>query len=170
MNLYSTPCVFVFLLLRLFHGFSTGFKPTATSAYLADIVPVHRRGEAMGILGVSMNLGASISPPIGSYIANSFGLDSMFFASSGIALLSVIILLNLKETLKGKQKFRLELLKINRHEIIDKSAIPPAMLAFFIYASIGVLLTICPDQCDYYGLSNKGITAKTWRSGSIFQL
>ena len=149
--------VFVFLLLRLFHGFSTGFKPTATSAYLADIVPVHRRGEAMGILGVSMNLGASISPPIGSYIANSFGLDSMFFASSGIALLSVIILLNLKETLKGKQKFRLELLKINRHEVIDKSAIPPAMLAFFIYASIGVLLTICPDQCDYYGLSNKGI-------------
>src|SRR5689334_17347682 len=26
-----------FLLLRLFHGFSTGFKPTATAAYIADI-------------------------------------------------------------------------------------------------------------------------------------
>lgn len=28
-----------FLLLRLIHGFSTGFKPTATSAYVADIIP-----------------------------------------------------------------------------------------------------------------------------------
>jgi len=149
--------VFVFLLLRLFHGFSTGFKPTATSAYLADIVPVDRRGEAMGILGVSMNLGASISPPIGSYIANSFGLDAMFFTSSGVALVSVILLLNMKETLDNKKKFKLEHLKINRHEIIDKTAIPPALLAFFIYASIGVLLTICPDQCEYYGLTNKGV-------------
>src|SRR5690606_12017043 len=28
-----------FFILRLVHGFSTGFKPTATSAYIADIIP-----------------------------------------------------------------------------------------------------------------------------------
>lgn len=28
-----------FLTLRFFHGMSTGFKPTATAAYIADIVP-----------------------------------------------------------------------------------------------------------------------------------
>lgn len=149
--------VFGFLLLRLFHGFSTGFKPTATSAYLADVVPVQRRGEAMGILGVSMNLGASISPPFGSMIANNFGINAMFYTSSGVAIISVVILLRMKETLKNKQSFQLKLLKISRHEIIDKSAIPPSIIAFFVYAGIGVLLTICPDQCDYYGLSNKGL-------------
>ena len=36
-----------FLLLRLGHGFSTGFKPTGTAAYIADIVPANRRGEAL---------------------------------------------------------------------------------------------------------------------------
>jgi len=51
-----------FLLLRLIHGFSTGFKPTATTAYVADMVPMHRRGEAMGILGVSLNTGTSGAP------------------------------------------------------------------------------------------------------------
>ena len=70
-----------FLLLRLFHGFSTGFKPTASSAYVADIAPVYRRGEAMGILGVSMNMGASIFPPVGSWLAGAFSLNAMFFAS-----------------------------------------------------------------------------------------
>lgn len=148
--------VFLFLLLRLFHGFSTGFKPTASSAYLADIVPLHRRGEAMGILGVSMNLGASISPPIGSYIAIEWGMDAMFYASSFIALFSVIILLRLKETLENPQKFELKLLHVKKNEIFDKSAIPPAIVAFFIYAGIGVLLTVCPDQCTYLGVENKG--------------
>ncbi len=41
-----------FLLLRFFHGFSTGFKPTGTSAYVSDMVPVTRRGEAMGMVGL----------------------------------------------------------------------------------------------------------------------
>jgi MFS family permease len=40
-----------FFALRFFHGFSTGFKPTGTSAYVADVVPADRRGEAMGTLG-----------------------------------------------------------------------------------------------------------------------
>lgn len=40
-----------FLFLRLIHGFSTGFKPTATSAYVSDIVPKERWGEALGIHG-----------------------------------------------------------------------------------------------------------------------
>ncbi|MEL6923792.1 MAG: MFS transporter, partial [Bacteroidota bacterium] len=90
--------VFSFLLLRFFHGFSTGFKPTATAAYLADIVPAARRGEGMGILGVSMQVGASIAPPIGSWVATSYSIDWMFYISSFMALLSVLILLGMKET------------------------------------------------------------------------
>ena len=44
-----------FFLLRLLHGFSTGFTPTAITAYVADIVSEKRRGEAMGIVGISIN-------------------------------------------------------------------------------------------------------------------
>ena len=47
-----TTTISGFLLLRFFHGLSTGFKPTATSAFVADVVPANRRGEAMGILGL----------------------------------------------------------------------------------------------------------------------
>jgi MFS family permease len=67
-----------FLLLRLVHGFSTGFKPTATSAYVADVVPLHRRGEAMSVLGMSSSIGMSISPLIGSAITEGLGINTMF--------------------------------------------------------------------------------------------
>ena len=60
-----------FLFSRFVHGLSTGFSPTALTAYIADIVPVDRRGEAMGIVGVSINLGSSITPPLGSFIAQT---------------------------------------------------------------------------------------------------
>lgn len=54
-----------FLLLRLGHGFSTGFKPTGTAAYIADIVPAHRRGEALGIYGMAVSVGAALGRPSG---------------------------------------------------------------------------------------------------------
>src|ERR1043165_3368054 len=57
--------VFGFLLLRLFHGFSTGFTPTGQSAYLSDIIPADRRGEAMGLLGTAGSVGSAAGPPLG---------------------------------------------------------------------------------------------------------
>ncbi|RMG78668.1 MAG: MFS transporter [Bacteroidetes bacterium] len=146
-----------FLLLRFLHGFSTGFKPTASTAYVADIVPAGRRGEAMGVMGIAMNTGASLAPPIGSWAAMTWSLDVMFYISSAFALISILILMRLKETLPQKQPFKLSLLKINRHEILDPSAIAPAIVVLAVYFNYGVLLTIVPDQCDYLGIENKGL-------------
>lgn len=151
------PTVAGFLVLRFLHGFSTGFKPTASSAYLADIVPVDRRGEAMGVLGVSMNVGASASPPLGSWIAMEYSLDTMFYTSSALAFVSIFILLGMKETLPQTQKFRLSLLKVNRHDILEPRAIPPALVTMFMYFCYGTLLTIVPDQSTFLGMSNKGL-------------
>lgn len=86
-----------------FHGFSTGFKPTGTAAYVADIVPDGRRGEAMGTLGICLSLGASASPPLGSWLVKQYDINAMFYASALLAILSMLILTNLKETLPEKQ-------------------------------------------------------------------
>lgn len=156
-----------FLLLRFFHGFSTGFKPTASTAYAADIVPMQRRGEAMGILGVSMNAGASIAPPVGSWLAQTWSLDAMFYASSGIALVSIFILLNLKETLTDRQAFRPGLLYIHPRDVIENSAVAPAIVTLLIYFSYGTLLTIVPDQSEFLGIGNKGLFFTTFTLCSI---
>ncbi len=145
-----------FLLLRLFHGFSTGFKPTGTVAYVADIVPVNRRGEAMGISGVFGTMGMASGPAIGSEIALRYSLDFMFYASSALAILSVLILIGMKETLPHPQKFNLSHLKIGRDEVFDRSAIPPSIVMFLTVFSFGIVLTIIPDFSVYLGLKNKG--------------
>ncbi len=81
-----------FFLLRLVHGFSTGFTPTGTTAYLSDIIPAQRRGEAMGLLGTASAVGMAAGPALGGSLANQLGLDFMFYCSSFLALVSIALL------------------------------------------------------------------------------
>ncbi|HLP93351.1 MAG TPA: MFS transporter [Saprospiraceae bacterium] len=144
-----------FLALRFFHGFSTGFKPTGTSAYVADIVPDGRRGEALGTLGICLSLGASASPPLGSWMAKHYGINAMFYTSAILAVFSMLILANLAETLPQKQRFRWSLLKVGRDDIFDPLSIPAAIVMICCYISYGVILTLVPDLSDQLGIENR---------------
>jgi MFS family permease len=146
-----------FLFLRLIHGFSTGFKPTATAAYVADIAPAERWGEAMGIHGLCFSTGMAIGPAIGSYISLHYSLDILFYTSSAFALLSIVILMNMKETLVVKQKFSPSLLKISRRDIIAPEVLPAAIVTFLSYVSYGAMLTLIPDWTAHLGIANKGM-------------
>ena len=156
-----------FLFLRLLHGFSTGFKPTATSAYVADIVPVTRWGEALGVHGLCFSTGMAIGPAIGSEITAHYSINMLFYVSSAFAMLSIIIVMNMKETVKEKQAFSLSLLKLSRNEIIERRVFPAALVTFLSYMSYGAILTIVPDWGQHLGLSNKGIFFMAFTIASV---
>ena len=156
-----------FLWIRFFHGFSTGFKPTASSAYVADIVPGHRRAEAMGVLGICSSIGSSAAPPFGSWLVSSFGINSMFYLSSVLALISMLVLIRLPETLDTKVKFRLPHLKVGSSDIFDPLAVPAAIVMITCYFSYGVLLTLAPDLSDRLHIGNRGIYFTLFTLASI---
>ncbi|MCB0279573.1 MAG: MFS transporter [Calditrichaeota bacterium] len=148
--------VFAFLLLRFFHGFSTGFKPTGTAAYVADVVPVNRRGEAMGVLGFFSSIGIAMGPTIGSFIAAHFSLDAMFYCSSIFSFSSILILINMRETLENRKKFNLSMLKITKADVYTPSILPAAIVMMFSVYAFGTVLTIIPDFSDSLQIANKG--------------
>lgn len=156
-----------FFLLRLIHGFSTGFKPTATSAYIADIIPSNRWGEALGMHGLCFSIGGAIGPAIGSYIALHFDINTMFYASSLFAFLSIIIVLNMKETLKDNKKFNKSMLRISRSDLIEVRAIPAGIVTLFSYSAYGVILTLIPDWSEHLGIANKGLFFTAYTIASI---
>ncbi|MGY6557729.1 MAG: MFS transporter [Nitritalea sp.] len=146
-----------FLLLRFIHGFSAGFTPTGTSAYVADIVPFQRRGEAMGIQSLFGSLGMAAGPAAGGYIAAAFDINTLFYASAATAVLSILIILRLKETLPDKQPMRRAYLKLNRTELIEKRVLVPSLVLFLTVFSFGTILTIIPDYSEHLGIQNKGL-------------
>jgi len=151
--------VWAFMLLRFLHGFSTGFKPTGTSAYIADIVPAHRRGEAMGYSGLFGSIGMAAGPSFGPKITQAFGLETMFHTSSVLALLSVLILIGMKETLTTKQRFHPRLLRVKKNEIFEPRVFNPSLFFLLTSFSFGAALTLMPDLAISVGFSqsNKGV-------------
>ena len=151
----STALIWFFS-LRFFHGFSSGFKPTATTTYLADIIPTNKRGQAMGILGMSGSLGMGIGPFFGSWVAQSFNTTVMFYLSSIVALMSITVLFGMKETLDNKKLFRLKYLTINKNDLFDKNVLSPVIVMFLTIFSFGIILNIIPDFTDFLGIENRG--------------
>jgi MFS family permease len=153
--------------LRFFHGFSTGFKPTGTTAYLADIVPIHKRGEALGMLGVSGSTGMALGPVIGSAIAAKYGTTTMFYCSSFMAFLSFLTIANMKETVAQPQAFAWRHFKVSREDIFDFRVLTPAAVLVFYTFSFGTILTLAPDFSDHLGINNRGLIFTIILSASI---
>ncbi|MCZ8355657.1 MAG: MFS transporter [Cyclobacteriaceae bacterium] len=146
-----------FLFLRLIHGFSTGFTPTGLTAYLSDVIPAEKRGEAMGILGTAGSIGMAAGPAMGGAIANHFSLDALFYASSVFATASVAILFTVKETLQAKKKFTLSALKLERHDLLELRVIIPCIIMLLACYAYGAIFTVLPDFGLYIGIKNKGV-------------
>jgi len=149
--------LFGFFALRFVHGFSTGFTPTGGAAYLADIVPVHKRGEAMGLLGTAGSIGMALGPAVGGTIANQAGLDAMFYCSSFFGLIAILIVLRMKETLPERVPFSTELLKVKREDFFEPLVLVPCLIMVLTAYAYGSVLTIIPDFGQSVGIKNKGV-------------
>jgi MFS family permease len=146
-----------FLFLRFVHGFSAGFTPTGTSAYVADIVPFYQRGEAMGIQSLFGSLGMAAGPALGGWLATFWPLNYIFYTSAATAIFSILILVRLKETLEEPERMSFSLLKLKKNEIIEKRVLIPSTILFLSVFSFGVVLTIIPDLSNHLGIENKGL-------------
>lgn len=85
-----------FAILRFTEGFGAALATPAAFALTADIVPVNRRGVAMGAEGTAELLGAMGGPGIGGVLASALGLNAPFYFASGLALVCAVLTLMIK--------------------------------------------------------------------------
>ncbi len=147
----------VFLSIRFVHGFANGFKPTASTAFLADIIPAERRGEGLGLLGFFGSSGMAIGPAVGSEIAMQFNIEAMFQTASVLSILSVAIFIGMKESLQEREKFRFSLLKISTEDLFEPRVTNPCIVMILTLYAFGTILILIPDFSEYLGIENKGL-------------
>ncbi|MEQ8302489.1 MAG: MFS transporter [Cyclobacteriaceae bacterium] len=146
-----------FFLLRLVHGFSTGFTPTGQAAYLSDIIPPQKRGEAMGYIGTAGTVGMAAGPAIGGALASSFSINVMFYCSSLFAFSAIGILIGIRETLSEKKKFSPGMLKVKKEDLFEPRVIMPCVVMGLCAYSFGAVYTVIPDFGEFVGITNKGL-------------
>ena len=149
--------VFGFLLLRFIHGMSTGFMPTGTVAYIADIVPSDRRGEAMGLVGVMNNVGLMSGNALSTSIVSYIGVNNLFLLSGFISIFSISIILWMKETLPKPQRLSFNSFRIKLSDFWDNRAKDPAIVMLMSVMVFGTIITLIPDYSVGLGVNNKGL-------------
>ncbi|MGB1038576.1 MAG: MFS transporter [Bacteroidia bacterium] len=160
--------VFGFLVLRFFHGLSTGFMPTGSVAYLADIIPSDRRGEAMGLVGIMNNIGLMAGNALSSVITQGIGIINLFWLSGGLAVISVAIIIRMKESLPNPQKFKVRHLKVSWKDVWDPRAKEPALVMMLSVTLFGAIITLIPDYSVGIGVANKGLFISIMTVSTVF--
>jgi MFS family permease len=152
---YWMSTFFLVLLLRIPHGIGWGMTTTSLGTIVSDIVPPQRRGEGMGFYGLSSTLAMALSPLFGIWLMNELGFGYVFFISTLLAIISILLSLFIKEHMPK------ELLNPTKKEsflqsIIEKKALLPTLLALllgFTYSGIVTFITLFGVEKD---LSNVG--------------
>jgi MFS family permease len=135
---------------------STGFRPTGTTAFITDITPLKRRGEALGYLGVAGNAGMAGGPAIGSWLTVEYGYNAMFIASTLFGIIALLMTLRLPETLPNGRKVQWDDLNVFKGDVLDWSSWPAALGLLPVAFAFGTFLTISPDFVGSLGYVYKG--------------
>ena len=94
----STP-LFV---LRIIHGVSYALVFNAVLTLAADLAPVKKLGQALGLCGASGMLANAIAPATAESIADHQGWGLVFLLAGGAALVSTLLSLGIREPRFGK--------------------------------------------------------------------
>jgi len=148
MLLYNyTNSVTSLLLLRVFHGIGWGAATTAATTLIADIAPPNRRGEAMGIFGMSSNVAMAIGPALSMLLLQAYDFSILFMIGAGIALVSLLLALPISETMASHPKTPL----------FSREALFASTLMFTVSLTYGSLVSFLSLFAQKQGIINPGI-------------
>ncbi len=92
----------VFAILMALNGAVNPLYRIGADAMMADLIEPERRAEAYSLLRMSNNLGISLGPMIGGFVAVASYASAFFIAASGQILYGLMLLLLARETLSHK--------------------------------------------------------------------
>lgn len=148
--------VLFFLIVRFLHGFSAGFMPTGATALVTDQLPTEKRGVGMGIWGTFISLGIGVGQGLSFIIVKWTNLNGLFMIASSTAVVSILILYNVKETLPKPISFKANLLKVTWKDVFDSAVLPSAIVMFLSATCSGIIFVLSSDVSSFLHIENKG--------------
>ncbi len=142
-----------FLLLRFAHGLTWGVLTTSGATIAVDIIPPKRRGEGIGIFGLSMTIGMALGPSIAIFIAGESRYMLLFSSAIAISIVGVI----LASTVRFPKFTKTHVRKFTAKELIEKTSIPVAINAMIVMFTYGGVISFIALYGKEIGVNNSGL-------------
>ncbi|MEI6764281.1 MAG: MFS transporter [Bacteroidota bacterium] len=153
-NIYALTAGVLFLVvLRFMHGLTWGTISTASSTVVVDIIPPERRGEGIGIFGLSTTVGMAVGPALGLLITHSFSYSAMFIGGGALAISGFILSLFVKYP-----KYVPPAVKsgVSMKNLFERRSFPASLSIFVIMLTYGGLLSFVAIYGKQIGIQNPG--------------
>lgn len=138
---YLTAVIALIFLLRVFHGFGFGAATTLYGAMVSNIIPRSRMGEGMGYFGLGIAIAAAIGPFLGTVIVSAPGYQWIFFLSSGLILVAILLTQSSKAGRAPVDQSRPSGAKFSISDFMEPKVILPSVLIFFVGISMAGIFT-----------------------------
>ncbi|MCX6271840.1 MAG: MFS transporter [Bacteroidetes bacterium] len=153
-NLYIVATsVALLLALRFMHGFAWGVTSTAGNTLIVDMVPPSRRGEGIGIFGLSFTLAMAVGPLLGMLILNQNHYSLLFFSGFLLSLAGWILATQARYPgyvpLNGG--------KVKLKGLLEKKAVPVSLNLLTLNITYGGLISFITLYGKEIGIKNPGL-------------
>lgn len=125
--------------IRIFQGAAYSFFATASYAYIAASAPPDRRGEALGVFGLSFFVPTALGGWLGEFVIGRAGYDGLFLSAVVIAFLAGLFPLGMAEP-KGASRLPVTSLL----DFLSRSYLIPNSAAFLFGTAFGSIFTFLP--------------------------
>ncbi|MDE2180497.1 MAG: MFS transporter [candidate division NC10 bacterium] len=142
-----------FVFFRIMQGIAYSTFYIANLTLVSEMVPSSRRGEAVGLFGISGLITIALSPAIGEQVIHHAGYSTFFFTAAIAAaacLLTSLALRNPSSTSRGTVSSGLAFL------IPSARILPPMLLALVFGLASGAVFVFLPTYATQAGLSRIG--------------
>lgn len=146
--------VSVMLTLRFLHGFAWGVTSTVGATIVVDILPISKRGQGLGIFGLSMPFAMALGPMIGLTIIKHFDYTVLFIIGSIFSLAGFGLLLFMKFP---KYHCPPEKKKLNFRNLFEMKSVPMALNVLFVTLPYGGIISFIAVYAKEIGIQNAGI-------------
>ena len=155
--------IFVFVIVRFFHGITWGLSTVSSSTLAIDLVPSERRAEGIGYFGTFMNVAMAIGPFIAIHIYQNYSFQILLYCAIFMGILGIAA----ASFIKAPERPKLEREKVS----FDRFFLLPAwpiflnqLLPSFAWGTIGPFVAQYGKQIN---IPNAGIFFLFWAGGII---
>ncbi len=145
--------IWILGVVRVLHGVAFSAFFVANYTMVLDMVPVERRGWALGIYGVSGLAATALAPLVGEWIVRGLGFRALFLSSAVLAAgtaASVWLIPERRRESRGTPFVALP----SAREVIDEVLKLHMGLAFFFGFGSGVIFAFMPTYAATLGVGS----------------
>jgi MFS family permease len=155
----------LFALLRVVQGAAYAMFFIANFTLVVDLVPADRRGQALGIYGISGLTSMAVGPALGEAVVRAHGFPVFFAVTAGVGGAALLVTARMSEPAVWQPAAREGLAGL----LAGVAAVPrmPMALAVAFGLGTGVVFTFLPAYAGTLGAPRIGVFAVAYSVGAL---